>query len=245
MSRIYEQNRRAWNREVEAGNEWTQPVDSEVIERARRGDWSVLLTPTQAVPREWFGDLRGKAVLGLASGGGQQCPIFAAAGADVTSFDASDAQLANDRLVAERDGLPLRTVQGDMADLSVFADESFDLVFNPCSTCFVEDVEPVWREVVRVLRPGGVLLAGFVNPWFYLFDIPRFDRGELAITKRLPVVEEHDGMVECSHTLDALLGGQMRAGLAVTGFYEDEWDAWEALYGVAPSTFATRAIKLR
>lgn len=196
MSRIYEQNRRAWNREVEAGNEWTQPVDSEVIERARRGDWSVLLTPTKAVPREWFGDLRGKAVLGLASGGGQQCPIFAAAGADVTSFDASDAQLANDRLVAERDGLPLRTVQGDMADLSVFA-------------------------------------------------VPRFDRGELAITKRLPVVEEHDGMVECSHTLDALLGGQMRAGLAVTGFYEDEWDAWEALYGVAPSTFATRAIKLR
>lgn len=240
----FERNREAWNRLVDAGNLWTRPVSSQVIADARRGDWSVLLTPSKPVPREWFGDLRGKSVLGLASGGGQQCPIFAAAGAEVTSFDASERQLESDRMVAERDGLEMRTVQGDMRDLSAFADGSFDLVFNPVSTCFVEEVESVWREVARVLKPGGCLLAGFVQPWFYLLDFEAFDRGELVFSsRRLPAVVETEDTVEFSHTFETLIGGQLRAGLVMVDFYEDEWAEWGALYGTAPSTFATRAIR--
>jgi SAM-dependent methyltransferase len=239
----FEHNRRAWNDEVRAGNMWTLGVSAERIARARLGDWEVLLTPTKAVPLVWFGELRNRDVLGLASGGGQQCPIFAAAGARVTSFDASDEQLAQDRHVALREGLELRTQQGDMRDLSVFADESFDLVFNPCSTCFVENVEPVWQEVARVLRPGGTLLTGFTNPWVYLFEANAFDRGELNVTNRLPVGELRGSMIEFSHSLDAQLGGQLRAGLKLTDMFEDEWDDWRALYGVAPAFVATRAVK--
>lgn len=253
----YEHNRQAWNAFAASGGMWSTPVSPEEIARARGGDWSVLLTPTKPVPAAWFGaavagqpgsagpsgSLRGKDVLGLASGGGQQCPIFAAAGARVTSFDASDVQLSLDRAVAEREGLALRTVQGNMKDLSAFADASFDLVFNPCSVSFVDAVEPVWREVARVLRPGGVLLSGLTNPWFYLFDVPRFDAGELAIVHRLPVSIEADGMVEFSHTIDTLIGGQLRAGLALVDLFEDEWDAWAALKGIAPAFIATRAIK--
>ncbi len=109
-------------------------------------------------------------VLCLASGGGQQAPILAAAGATVTSFDNSEEQLAKDRFVAERDSLELSTVQGDMADLSQFQDETFDLIFHPVSNVFVEDVTPVWRGCYRVLKEGGRLLAGFMNPMFFLFD---------------------------------------------------------------------------
>lgn len=241
----YEHNRRAWNAFAASGGVWSRPVSSEAIARARRGDWSVVLTPTRPVPAHWFGELAGKDVLGLASGGGQQCPLFAAAGARVISFDASDVQLALDRAVAEREGLALRTVQGNMKDLSVFGDASFDLVFNPCSVCFVDEVEPVWREVARVLRPGGVLLSGLTNPWFYLFDSARFDAGELAVTQRLPVSVEAEGMVEFSHTIDALIGGQLRAGLALVDLFEDEWHAWGALKGVAPAFIATLAKKYR
>lgn len=212
MTNTYEHNRRAWNEQVRAGNEWTRPFSPDLIERAKRGDWSVVLTPLKPVPQAWFGELHGKDVLGLASGGGQQCPIFAAAGARVTSFDASDEQLAQDRHVAERDGLMLRTQQGDVHDLSVFGDASFDLVFNPCSTCFMEDLEPVWREVARVLRPGGALLTGFVNPWVYLFEAEAFDRGELHVRNALPVREQRDGLIQLSHTFDEQLGGQLRAG---------------------------------
>src|SRR5262249_61569760 len=85
-------------------------------------------------------------------------------GAKVTVFDNSPRQLAQDRLVAEREGLSIETVQGDMRDLHVFGDESFQLVVHPCSNCFVPEVRPVWREVFRILAPSGTLLAGFINP---------------------------------------------------------------------------------
>lgn len=101
---IREYNRVAWDNEVERGNRWTTPVSTETIDAARRGDWEVLLTETKPVPRDWFPDLKGLDLLCLASGGGQQAPIFAAAGANVTVFDNSPRQLAQDRLVAERDG---------------------------------------------------------------------------------------------------------------------------------------------
>src|SRR6185295_10899839 len=92
-------NRRAWDRQVEQGNRWTVPVGPNVIAAARRGDWSVVLTPTIPVPRDWFPALAGLNVLCLASGGGQQGPILAAAGARVTVYDNSPKQLACDREV--------------------------------------------------------------------------------------------------------------------------------------------------
>ena len=126
-------NKEAWDRQVANGNPCTVPVSHDVIEAARRGEWSVILTDARPVPASWFPPLAGLDVLGLACGGGQQCPIFAAAGAQVTVLDNSPAQLSRDREVADREGLALRTVEGDMADLSAFADESFDLVFHPVS----------------------------------------------------------------------------------------------------------------
>src|SRR5262249_679645 len=83
-------------------------------------------------------------------------PARAAAGADVPGPANSPAQLRQDRLVAAREGLEVETVEGDMADLSTFADGRFGLVFHPCSNCFVPDVRPIWREAFRVLQPGGV-----------------------------------------------------------------------------------------
>ncbi len=153
-------NRAAWDREVDSGNEWTRPVGPDVIARARAGDWSVVLIGYQPAPRDWFpAELAGADVLCLASGGGQQGPILAAAGAEVTVLDNSPRQLARDREVAAREGLTLHTVLGDMRDLDVFPDDSFDVIVNPVSNVFCPELEPVWREAHRVLRPGGGLLA--------------------------------------------------------------------------------------
>ena len=106
MTDIRAFNRDAWDRQVQSGkNPWTVPVSPETIVRARAGDWSVLLTENIPVPREWFPPMQGLHILGLACGGGQQGPIFAAAGAEVTIFDNSPAQLARDREVAEREQL--------------------------------------------------------------------------------------------------------------------------------------------
>src|SRR5215510_6999463 len=109
-----------------------------------------------------------------------------AAGATVTILDNSPRQLERDRRVAQREGLSIKTVEGDMTDLSAFSNESFDFVFHPVSNCFIPDPRPVWRECYRVLRPGGALLAGFLNPVLYLFDYEAEERGELLVKYKLP-----------------------------------------------------------
>ena len=103
--RILDYNRSAWDHQVQKKNRWTVPVTSEQINHARKGDWSLVLTPTKPVPGGWFPDLENCKVLCLASGGGQQGPILSAAGADVTVFDNSPQQLAQDQMVANRDEL--------------------------------------------------------------------------------------------------------------------------------------------
>jgi SAM-dependent methyltransferase len=240
-------NRVAWDRQVDLDNEWTRPVSTEVIERARQGDWSVVLVGYQPVERSWFpADLSGVDILCLASGGGQQGPTLAAAGANVTVFDNSPRQLAQDELVARRDGLALRTMLGDMRDLSALADFSFDLVFHPVSNLFCPDLGPVWRECHRVLRTGGALLAGFMNPDIYIFDAEALDRGELAVAHRLPVVDDSrvagGDPVEYSHTMTEQLGGQLAAGFVLTGFAEAPHQA-DATGPYLPGYYATRAVK--
>ena len=181
-------NRAAWDKAVEDKSEWSIPVTPEVTEAARRGQWHIILTPTIPVPRAWFpADLHGVDVLCLASGGGQQGPVLAAAGATVTVFDNSPRQLAQDRYVAGRDGLAIRTVEGDMRNLSVFADASFDVIVHPVSNLFVPEIRPVWQEASRVLRPGGSILAGFLNPVTYIFDIRKADEeGVLEVKYTIP-----------------------------------------------------------
>jgi len=254
-----EHNRRAWNRQSAAGSRWATPVDSEAIRRARDGNLELILTPNRRVPEDWLGDLREKAVLCLASGGGQQAPLLAAAGAQVVSFDLSEEQLAKDRWVAEREGLSLRCVRGDMMDLSTFEEAAFDLVFNPVSNVFVPDLRPVWRGCFRVLRPGGFLLAGFMNPCFFLFDHEEAEStGVLVAKHRLPYSEMDPGQLgpnrrrdveagealEFSHSLEAQIGGQLEAGFTLVGFYEDWWeDDATPLNRLSPTSMATRALR--
>src|ERR1700743_1079336 len=112
MDAVVAHNRLAWDLGVAGGgHEGTVPVGPEVRAAARRGDWSVVLIGHEPVPRDWFpAEIAGLDVLCLASGGGQQGPVLAAAGARVTVFDNSPRQLAQDGLVAERDGLTIATV---------------------------------------------------------------------------------------------------------------------------------------
>ena len=249
-------NRSAWDREVARGNIWTQPVGPEIIRAARQDEWSVLLTPTKPVPKDWFPDLQGLELLCLACGGGQQGPVFAAAGAKVTVLDNSLAQLDQDHLVAQRDGLEMRLVEGDMADLSQFADQSFDLVFHPVSNVFVPHIKPVWQEVFRVLRPGKTLLAGFVNPLQYIFDFEAMEnQGLLNVRYSIPYSDltsldpeqrqrylDAGHPLEFGHTLEDQIGGQLEAGFLLDGFYED-LDPTSPLSKHIYTFIATRAIK--
>lgn len=239
---------------------WAQPVDKATIDDARDGNWEIFLTPKTPVPKAWLGDIRGKNILCLASGGGQQAPILAAAGAVVVSFDLSDEQLRKDRMVAARERLSIQCVQGDMAKLQCFRDDCFDLIVHPASNVFVKALEPVWRECFRVVRPGGALLSGFMNPAVFLFDHDEVEStGQLVVRYSLPYSDEESlpenrlmakidagQPLEFSHSLTSQIGGQTDAGFVLAGLYEDHWydDTWP-FSNYSPVSIATRATRPR
>ena len=256
--RLLAYQRAAWNHQVRSSNRWTTPVDSASIAAARQGRLSLVLTPCKPIPDDWYPLLPDLPVLCLAGAGGQQAPLLAAAGARVTVLDNSDLQLAQDRLVAEREGLELQTIQGDMADLSCFADEQFGMILHPCSNCFVPDILPVWRECARVLSIGGVLLAGFTNPLRFIFEDARYENGSLRVSYPVPTSDLEDLSEEqrrdlyvskmeplmFGHTLRDQIAGQLDAGLVIDRFYEDRYeDPQDALSQYIDSFIATRAIK--
>lgn len=252
---VWSHNSLAWDAEVGRGNRWTVPVSPAEVAQAREGHVSIVLTPAKIVPRHWLGPLDGTRVLCLAAGGGQQAPLLAAAGAKVTVFDASPRQLDRDREVAVRENLPLDIVRGDMADLSRFGDETFDLIVHPVSNSFVPYVRPVWREAYRALRPGGHLLAGFMNPIVYCFDEQKYNQGILELRHALPysdlavrTPEELAALaaegrpLEFGHSLEDQIGGQIAAGFAIVGFYEDSMNG-SPCDPLFPTCIATRALK--
>ena len=254
MSSYTDINSKAIDKWVTDGWEWGTPVSSEDYASAKKGRWRVVLTPLKPVPAEWFlpyiknGRLDGAKLLGLASGGGQQMPIFAALGADCAVFDNSEKQLDNERAVSRREGYAINIIKGDMTKRLPFDDGAFDIVFHPVSNCYVEDVHHVWNECFRILKSGGVLLAGMDYGLNYLAE----DDNPLLIVNKLPYNPlkdealykrclEVDGSIQFGHTIEEQVGGQLKAGFALTDLYEDTDNDTIGKY--IPNFIATRAVK--
>ena len=226
-------NSLAWDGEVEKGNWWTRPASHETIRRAKEGEVEITLTPCRRVPTSWCRRI-GHRVLALASGGGQQGPILAASGRDVTVVDLSAAQLEQDRKTAAREDLALRTVRTSMDELDCFEDEAFDCVVNPVSVNFVPDCKEVFTQVRRILVKDGLFLFAVANPIMYIFDVKGLEKGRMRIRYTLPFSSDHSlserqrrrmaergDTFEFSHSLDSLIGGLCAAGFAIEDFYSD------------------------
>ena len=237
------------DRWVEEGWEWGIPISHETYKKALAGEWDMLLTPTKFVPHAWFGELKGKKVLGLASGGGQQMPIFAALGAICTVFDYSESQLQSERLVSEREGYPIEIIRGDMTRPLPFADDTFDLIFHPVSNCYVKEVKPIFKECARILKKGGILLSGLDNGVNYLVD-----DDEMRIVNTMPFdplqnesqrrqLEKSDCGMQFSHTIEEQIGGQLEAGLMLTDIYGDTNGEGRLHEMNIECYFATRSVK--
>jgi SAM-dependent methyltransferase len=156
MDEISSFNQSSWDELVRRGVMYARPFLNLTPETARQ-----FLDPDGTL----LGDVTGLDVLCLASAGGQQSACFGVLGARVTVIDLSNGMLEGDRKVAEHYGFAIDIHQGDMRDLSRFAGGSFDIVWQPYSINFVPDPRPVWREVARVLRPGGHYCVQIHNPF--------------------------------------------------------------------------------
>ena len=233
------------------GWEWGQPIPHNTYIDALNGKWDVYLTPTKIVPHSWFGDLKEKKILGLASGGGQQMPIFSALGGRCTVLDYSSEQCESERLVSKREGYSIEIIQADMTKKLPFIDDTFDIIFHPVSNCYVEDVKPIFKECYRVLKKDGILLCGLDIGINYVFN-----EEETKIIYKLPFnplknekvykdsIKNNWGL-QFSHTLEEQIGGQLEAGFQLTNLYEDTNGTGILHEHNIPSFIATRAVKLK
>ena len=148
---------------------WTIPMSHEEFLSCKRNDYNIYLVSLKPVPKDWLGNMKWLKVLALCSGWWQQCPYFAANGAEVTVIDISEQQLESERLVAKRENYDINIIQGDIANGLPFDDNYFDIIFNPVSCCYIESFKEVWMECNRVLKPGGRLMTGVPNPIMFLY----------------------------------------------------------------------------
>jgi SAM-dependent methyltransferase len=229
MDEISKTNRERWNALARANLEYTIPfLDFTKEDAFKRISRHGIIQ-----------DVTGKRVLCLASGGGQDSVAFGLLGAEVSVLDLSDVQLQRDRQAADHHGFPVSTHQGDMRDLSIFADQSFDLVWQVYSLNFSPSVQPVFREVSRVLIPGGIYFLQFANPFSHAVDDDAWDGNAYPLkalymdgedlTKTFPTwdVDMPDGSNvvlpgphEYRHTLSTLLNTMVSKGFFFMGLWE-------------------------
>lgn len=228
---------------------WMEPISHEKYLRAKSGEELLTLTPMRKVPFSWYGDCKGKKVLGVAAGGGQQMAVMTALGAQCTLIDISNEQILADILVSEREGYPIEIVKGDMTERLPFDDETFDIVINPVSNQYIEETEPVFREMYRVLKKGGTFLAGLDTGIFWAFGengnglchkLPFDPLKDKELEKELL---EEDMSYIFSHTLEEQIGGQLKAGFTLCDILEDtNPDGAFHDYNV-PTFILTKAVK--
>jgi len=242
-------NRQRWNELAAAGVQYSQPWLDLDESKARE----------QVDPLGLLGDLKGRPVLCLAGGGGQQSAAFGLLGASVTVFDLSDEMLARDRSAARHYGLDIATIQGDVRDMSTFQADRFDVVWQAHSLSFIPDISALFDGVVRVLRSGGIYHLSAWNPLAYGADerwtgegylLPeRYVEGAEAVcgdghwditdadgnAKRVP------GPREFRHTLTATLNGLICRGFVLLDVHEEphgradaEPGSWDHFCSVAP-----------
>jgi len=191
-------------------------------------------------PHGMIDEIAGKNVLCLAGGGGQQSAIFALLGARVTVLDFSETQLQRDQQAASHYGVKVRTIQGDMRDLSAFKKDAFDIVYHAHCIAFIPDIHPVFQEVARVLRTDGLYHLDFHNPFTqgidkehwnghgYLLKLPYVEGAQTVPRDYSWDIQSEDGTKrrvrgprEFRHTLSSILNGLIKQQFVILGLWEE------------------------
>ena len=124
---------------------------------------SEYVASNKAVVQKRFYNLKNKKVLDLGCGYGFYTNYFKSIGANVIGVDASKAMLA---LANQRyPNCDFRMV--DMTKTLNFSDESFDMIFCNQVLMDIDDIELVFRECKRLLKPDGIFYYSIVHPAFY------------------------------------------------------------------------------
>ena len=222
-----EENMKAIDSWIEEGWEWGKPISEQEFLDAKEGKFSLFLTPTKPIPHHWLLPIKGKKVLGLAAGGAQQIPILSALGAHCALMDLNGKQIASDMDFALKHGYGLDIKQASFTEEFPFKDNTFDMVVNPVSLVYAEELEPIYEEIARVLKPNGVLLIGLDNGVNFLTDeneekiVFTYPFNPLVHEDQMRSLRESDAGVQFSHGLQESIGGLLRNGFVIEDIFED------------------------
>jgi len=111
-----------------------------------------------------LGDVRGKEVLELGCGGGQNTIALSKLGAVAEGIDISEEQTKFARELARKEKVPAKFHTGSIENLATFPDESKDLVVSSFALSYVERIHDVFSEVYRILRKGGNFVFADSHP---------------------------------------------------------------------------------
>lgn len=215
-----EENRASWNRLADEGSLFARTATDEECR-----DPLKVLDGRGWLPKS----VAGLRVLCLASGGGWQSILYASAGAQVTVVDISDSMLELDRQEAQKRGLTVRTLRASMDDLRELETETFDIVHQPVSTCYIPDLTPMYAEIARVLCDDGIYVSQHKQP-ISLQISHRNDRHQFVVgleyyhqgplPRQIDTSYREAGTTEYLHRLDDLIGGMCRNNLMLEDLRE-------------------------
>lgn len=214
-------NKEWWEKMAKEDCGFTKPwldLDVKILQKLAKGELKNPPEPLNDIyPISILSNVKGKDVLCLASGGGQQSAVFSLLGANVTVIDIANGQLEGDKKAAKHYGYKVKTIQGDMSDLSMLKDNSFDIVYQAPSMTYVPDVKKVYSEVARVLRSGGLYRADAHNPQAFHFE--DWDGKGYRISKPYTVKEqqrsENENVLEYRHYLDETFNRLIECGFVI------------------------------
>ena len=224
-------NERHWERMVEEGCGFTRPwlnLDRTLIRQYAQGQLDPVPAPLiEMYPANVLADVKGKEVLCLASGGGQQSAVFGLLGAHVTVVDLAEGQLEGDRTAAAHYGYEVTTIRADMRDLSCIGDGSFTIVYQAPSMAYIPNVWQVYAEVARVLRTDGVDRVCFTNPATEFVDWNSWDGEGYRITipyaERVerPAGDGPESSIQFRHYMADIFNGLVAVGLSIQQVQDD------------------------
>ena len=237
MNAMHKANRRYWD---QATDWWARLDEDSLWRRCAREPELAFAGGTFGLVREFAGDMPGKDVCVVGSGDNHVAFALAGMGANVTSVDISEQRLA---VASKRAGLlelPIAFVQADAADLSVVGNREFDLVFSSNGFfVWISDLQAVFGEIHRILRPGGHYVFYDVHP----FQRPWRDQATpIEVGKPYwetgPFEDEEDGTFEFNWTIADILNPLATSGFILRRIVEspaDDSRFWQA-YSYLPGT---------
>lgn len=117
-----------------------------------------------------LGIVRGKCVLEIGCGGGQNTIALARQGADSIGIDPSRKQIEYARRLAGKCGVKATFDIAPAENLSIFRDDYFDLALSSHAFGYVGDLDRAYREAARVLKPGGHFVLCIGNPFHLILS---------------------------------------------------------------------------